>query len=121
VPRYPACRIHTVFSPRPARTPIEAIQEFQVITNQFDAEFGRTAGAVINAVTTQGTNQIHRNAFGYFQRGDLTETDFFAKEKDLTKPDTKYDRWGATIDGPLVKDKLFTARGSWCITMSRES
>jgi hypothetical protein len=68
-----------------------------------------------------GTNQIHGSAFGYFQRGDLTETDFFAKEKDLTKPDTKYDRWGATIDGPLVKDKLFTARASWCITMSRES
>ena len=43
-----------------ARTPIEAIQEFQVITNQFDAEFGRTAGAVVNAVTKAGTNQRAR-------------------------------------------------------------
>ncbi len=89
-----------------ARTPIEAIQEFQVITNQFDAEFGRTGGAVINAVTKQGTNQIRGSAFGYFQRGDLTETDFFAKEKGLPKPDTKYNRWGGTVGGPLVKDKL---------------
>src|SRR5947209_15960186 len=61
-----------------ARTPIEAIQEFQVLTNQFDAEFGRTAGGVINAVTKAGTNQIRGSGFGYFQRGSLTEKDFFA-------------------------------------------
>ncbi|HTM25852.1 MAG TPA: TonB-dependent receptor [Vicinamibacterales bacterium] len=89
-----------------ARTPIEAIQEFQVLTNQFDAEFGRTAGAVINAVTKAGTNQIRGSGFGYFQRKDFTENDFFGKEKGLAKPDTKYDRWGGTVGGPLVKDKL---------------
>src|SRR4051794_11045540 len=89
-----------------ARTPIEAIQEFQVITNQFDAEFGRTGGAVINAVTKAGTNQLSGSGFGYFQRGDLTETDFFAKEKGLPKPDTKYNRWGGTVGGPIVRDKL---------------
>jgi len=89
-----------------ARTPIEAIQEFQVITDQYDAEYGRTAGAVINAVTKQGTNVVRGSAFGYFQRGKFTEKDFFAKEKGLPKPNTKYDRWGATIGGPIVKDKL---------------
>ena len=41
-----------------ARTPLESIQEFQVITNQFDAEFGRTMGAIINAVTNQGSNVL---------------------------------------------------------------
>ena len=56
-----------------ARTPIEAIQEFQVVTDQFDAEFGRTAGAIINAVTKQGTNRMRGSAFGYFQRGGLTD------------------------------------------------
>jgi outer membrane receptor protein involved in Fe transport len=89
-----------------ARTPIEAIQEFQVITNQFDAEFGRTAGAVVNAVTKAGTNVLSGSAFGYFQRGNLTEKDFFAKEKNLPKANTKYDRWGGTLGGPIVKDKL---------------
>src|SRR6185503_11150454 len=63
-----------------ARTPIEAIQEFQVLTNQFDAEFGRTAGAVVNAVTKAGTNQIRGSVFGFFQDGSLTTKDFFAKE-----------------------------------------
>ena len=48
-----------------ARTPIEAIQEFQVITDQYDAEFGRTSGAIVNAVTKAGTNQLRGSAFGY--------------------------------------------------------
>jgi hypothetical protein len=89
-----------------ARTPIEAIQEFQVITNQFDAEFGRTAGAIVNAVTKAGSNFLRGSAFGYFQDGSLTEKDYFAKKNKLTKADTQYQRWGGTIGGPLVKDKM---------------
>src|SRR4051812_7460516 len=89
-----------------ARTPIEAIQEFQVITNQYDAEFGRTAGAVVNAVTKAGSNQVHGSGFGYFQRRGLTQQGFFEKEKNLQKPDTKYDRWGGTVGGPIIQDKL---------------
>ena len=66
-----------------ARTPIEAIQEFQVITNQFDAEFGRTTGAVVNAVTKSGTNIWHGSAFENFQDADLTGKDYFAKKNGL--------------------------------------
>ena len=47
------------------RTPLEAIQEFQVITSMYDAEFGRASGAVVNAVTKAGTNQFRGVAFGY--------------------------------------------------------
>jgi hypothetical protein len=92
-----------------ARTPIEAIQEFQVITNQFDAEFGRTSGAVINAVTKAGTNQVHGSAFGYFQDAKFTKTDYFAAKSDtdnIRKADTSYQRWGGTFGGPIVKDKM---------------
>ena len=89
-----------------ARTPIEAIQEFQVLTNQFDAEFGRTGGAVINAVTKAGTNQVHGSGFGYFQRAQFSDNDFFGKEKGIAKPQTKYDRWGGTVGGPIVHNKL---------------
>jgi hypothetical protein len=89
-----------------ARTPIESIQEFQVITNQFDAEYGRTAGAVINAVTKQGTNQLRGSAFLNAQDASLTAPDFFSKRNDLAKPDTSYRRWGGTVGGPIVPDKM---------------
>jgi hypothetical protein len=88
-----------------ARTPLESIQEFQVLTNQFDAEFGRTTGAVINAVTKQGTNQFRGSAFGYFQDASLTERDYFAKKNNLPKPDTAQQQFGGTIGGPIVRDK----------------
>ena len=88
-----------------ARTPIEAIQEFQVITNQFDAEFGRTTGAIVNAVTKSGTNIWHGSAFENFQDADLTAKDYFAKKNGSAKPDTQYQRLGGTVGGPIVKDK----------------
>jgi hypothetical protein len=88
-----------------ARTAIESVQEFQVITNQFDAEFGRTTGAIINAVTKQGSNAFRGSAFGYFQDGRLTERDFFAERNNSPKPDTTQQQFGGTIGGPVVRDK----------------
>jgi len=88
-----------------ARTAIEAVQEFQVITNQFDAEFGRTTGAIINAVTKQGSNAFRGVLFGYFQDAAMTERDFFAELNDLEKPDTSQQQFGGTIGGPIVRDK----------------
>ena len=88
-----------------ARTPIEAIQEFQVITNQFDAEFGRTTGAVINAVTKSGTNIFHGSAFENYQDADLTGKDYFAEKNGSPKPDTQYQRMGGTVGGPIIRDK----------------
>jgi hypothetical protein len=88
-----------------ARTAIESVQEFQVITNQFDAEFGRTTGAVINAVTKQGTNAFRGSAFGFFQDASMTRRDFFARQNDLEKPDTSQQQFGGTIGGPIVRDK----------------
>jgi len=88
-----------------ARTPLESIQEFQVLTNQFDAEFGRTTGAVINAVTKQGTNRFRGSAFGYFQDASLTAESYFVKKNDLDKPQTKQYQLGGTLGGPVVRDK----------------
>ena len=88
-----------------ARTPIEAVQEFQVITNQFDAEFGRTTGAVINAVTKQGTNAFRGSAFGFFQDAALTKRDYFAELNDLEKPDTAQQQFGGTLGGPILRNR----------------
>ncbi|HSC27410.1 MAG TPA: TonB-dependent receptor [Vicinamibacterales bacterium] len=88
-----------------ARTPIEAVQEFQVLTGQFDAEFGRTTGGVINAITKQGTNQIRGSAFGFFQDASLTKRDYFAAKNDLEKPDTQQQQFGGTVGGPIVRGK----------------
>ncbi|MEZ5317334.1 MAG: carboxypeptidase regulatory-like domain-containing protein [Vicinamibacterales bacterium] len=88
-----------------ARTPIEAVQEFQVITNQFDAQYGRTAGAIVNAVTKQGTNAFRGSAFSFFKDASLTAKDYFAKQNDLTKPDTAEQQFGGTFGGPIVRDK----------------
>jgi hypothetical protein len=89
-----------------ARTPIEAIQEFQVITGQYDAQYGRTSGAVVNAVTKAGTNTVRGSVFGFFQDGSLTARDFFAKQNDTPKVDTKYQRWGGTVGGPIIRNKV---------------
>ena len=89
-----------------ARIPIEAVQEFQLLTGQFDAEFGQSSGGVLNAVSKSGTNQFHGAAFGFFKDASLTAKDFFVNTQDLDKPDTKEKQLGFTIGGPIVRDKL---------------
>src|SRR6185369_6903913 len=72
-----------------ARTAIEAIQEFQVLTSQFDAEFGRSTGAVLNAVTKSGGNHFLGSAFGYFQRSSWNQEGFFVRRQHLKNPESK--------------------------------
>jgi hypothetical protein len=88
-----------------ARPPLEAVQEFQVLTSQFDAEFGRSAGAVVNAVFKQGGNAFHGSAFYFLQDASLTSKDFFVEQNNLNKPDTRFQQYGLTLGGPIVRDK----------------
>ena len=87
------------------RTALEAVQEFQVLTNQYDAEFGRTAGAVINAITKQGSNVFRGSLFGSYTNDKVTARDFFVAQRNLAKPETSQTDWGGTIGGPIVRDK----------------
>ncbi len=89
-----------------ARTPLEAIQEFQVVTNQFDAAYGGATAGVINAVSKQGTNALRGSAFGYFTNANFTAEDFFVAQQDLEKPDAQRKQWGGTVGGPIVRDKM---------------
>jgi outer membrane receptor protein involved in Fe transport len=88
------------------RTPIEAIQEFQVLTSQYDAEFGRATGAVLNAVTKSGGNSFRGSAFGYFQRSDWNEKDFFVERAGRDQPQSEFEALGFTLGGPIIRDKL---------------
>src|SRR5262245_37235958 len=88
------------------RTPLEAIQEFQVITSMYDAEFGRASGAIVNAVTKAGTNQLKGVLFVEGVSNKLTAEDYFVREGNLLKPTTTKREWGGVLGGPIVKNKM---------------
>lgn len=81
---------------------IESVEEFQIVSNGFDVEFGFFSGGVINAVTKSGTNEFHGSAFGYWRDAALTKSDFFDREA----PDFKSQQLGLTLSGPIVQDKI---------------
>ncbi len=89
-----------------ARTPVEAVQEFQLLTSNFDAEFGSTSGGVVNAVSKQGTNAIHGVGFFFTQNQDTTSLDYFAKQQNLAKPKAQQKQWGGNVGGPIIRNKL---------------
>jgi hypothetical protein len=88
-----------------ARVPIEAVQEFQLLTGQFDAEYGLASGGIVNAVSRQGTNQLHGVLFGFFQDDQFTSRDYFAEKSDLPKPQSKQQQWGGWLGGPIIRDR----------------
>ena len=87
--------------------PSDAIAEFKVQTNAFDAQAGHTAGAVVNLALKSGTNSLH-GAAAYFNRdGSRTATPLLTERAGGTKPTREYNRYTGTVGGPIVKDKTF--------------
>ena len=82
----------------------EAVQEFQVVTNSFAAEFGRSAGGVVNVVTKSGTNDLHGNIFGFLRHRSFQARNAFAPIEDPPFTRTQY---GFTLGGPLDRDRTF--------------
>ena len=87
------------------RTPLEAIQEFQVMTSMYDAEYGRASGAIINAVSKSGTNQFKGVMFLSAASNQLTSKDFLVKQQNLAKPSVTKRDWGGVIGGPIIRNK----------------
>lgn len=85
----------------------ETVQEFRVSNSNFSAEFGRSAGGVVNAITKSGTNDFHGSAFWYIRDSELNAAPFFTNAAGLPKPDTRRQQFGGTLGGPLKKDRLF--------------
>ena len=90
----------------------DTIQEFKVQTGQYDASYGRNAGANVDLVTKSGTNRFHGNLFEFFRNTELNANDFFANEAGSPRGALNQNQFGGTIGGPIVKNKVF-AFGSY--------
>jgi outer membrane receptor protein involved in Fe transport len=91
----------------------EAIQEFQVLTNSYSAEFGKASGGVVNIITRSGTNDHHGNAFDFFRnaslnsKGQFERFDVFGNSINQDKAPFKQSQYGFTLGGPIKRDQTF--------------
>lgn len=89
-----------------AYPPVDSLQEFKVQTNNYTADTGRLGGAVVNATIKSGTNAWHGTAYEFLRNRDLNARNFFARP-DAQKPQFTRNQFGASIGGPVLREKLF--------------
>src|SRR5215470_6303192 len=85
----------------------DTIQEFKVQTGQYDASYGRNAGANVDLVTKRGTNSLHGTLFEFFRNDVLNANDYFLNRSKQPRPVIKQNQFGGSLGGPVVKDRLF--------------
>ena len=90
-----------VVSPNP-----DAVEQFKILTNNYDAQYGRTSGGIVNQVTRSGTNAFHGDAFEFLRNDVLNARDYFLPP-DHPKQAFKRNVFGGTFGGPIKKDKTF--------------
>jgi outer membrane receptor protein involved in Fe transport len=83
---------------------VDAVAEFSVITSNYSAEYGRTTGGIINAVTRSGTNQFHGDAYGFLRSAALDARGYFDSGP---PPPFHRDQFGGAVGGPILKEKTF--------------
>ena len=87
--------------------PIDAIQEFKIQTNDYSADMGRSAGAVMNATIKSGTNQWHGDVYEFLRNDKLDAANFFEDAGNEKKGEFRQNQFGGTLGGPLRKNKTF--------------
>lgn len=85
---------------------VDAIEEFKIQRNNYGAEFGQAGGATVNLVTRGGTNEYHGSAYYFLRRDSLNANNYFLERAGQEKPALKWDDFGGTFGGPIIKDKL---------------
>jgi hypothetical protein len=85
----------------------EAVSEFRVQTNNNSAEYGRFTGGVINIASKSGSNEFHGSAYEYLRNRSLNASTFFGNANKTGKPAFVQNQFGASIGGPIKKDKIF--------------
>jgi hypothetical protein len=88
-----------------ARVPVEAVQEFQLLSSQFDAEYGLTSGGVVNSVSKAGTNRLRGAAFMFLQNEKMSALEYFAEKEGLEEAPSKQQQFGGVLGGPIIRDK----------------
>src|SRR5436189_581650 len=85
---------------------VDAIQEFSVLTSNYSAEYGKTSGGVVNAITRSGTNVFHGSAYEFLRNSALDARNFF---EDPTAPKASFKRnqFGGAVGGPIIKNRTF--------------
>jgi hypothetical protein len=91
---------------------VDATEEFKVQTNNFEAEFDRTAGGIINLSLKSGTNAYHGSIYEFLRNDKFDAADFFTNRAGAHKPKLRYNQFGASAGGPIKRDKTFFF-GSW--------
>src|SRR5215469_849452 len=85
----------------------DAIQEFNLITQNASAEFGNFQGGIISVSLKSGTNQFHGDLWEFFRNDKLNANNFFNNFFELPKPAMRWNMFGGTVGGPILKNKLF--------------
>jgi hypothetical protein len=85
---------------------VDAIEEFKIQRNNYGAEFGQAGGAQVNVVTRGGTNAFHGSGYYFARRDSWNSTNYFLKQAGLPKAPLKWDDFGGTFGGPIVRDKV---------------
>src|SRR5271157_1425329 len=89
------------------QVPLDSVQEFSVLTNNFSAEYGRASGGIVNVVTKSGTNQFHGTAYEYNRLSALSSNTYQNDATDTTKGVFTRNQLGFSVGGPIIKNKLF--------------
>jgi hypothetical protein len=87
--------------------PADQVQEFNIQTNSFDAEYGHGGGAYVNVTTRSGTNQVHGSLYEYIRNDAINASNFFSKWSGLRRPPVRYNQFGGAAGGPLIRNKTF--------------
>jgi hypothetical protein len=99
--------IGTGSTPNLAVPATDSLQEFIVLTSQYDASAGRNAGGIVTAITKSGTNEFHGNAYFFLRDTSLNANNFFLKRQGIDRPTNERYQYGGTLGGPIIKDRLW--------------
>jgi len=86
---------------------VDAIQEFSVLTSNYSAEYGKTSGGVVNAITKSGTNQFHGSVYEFLRNSALDADNFFDNATGTPKPPFRRNQFGVSAGAPIRKDRTF--------------